>query len=311
MKNIFLIVFLVFALFSCNNIPVENPEWFKSSDTVTNISAVTFDWNWLYKGYGKAEAEFTISDKTDAGTTTGGDVSACNIVNKTGKISDIYTYINGQPDENPKYRVWVIEYSSDFDSTEYESIVKVKWSGTLIQTKGNGKCSVETLFQVYGDWLPYSVNIRPQVEIDTMFLFSMKDISEERKEELNDTIQILRKEARDRMIARYYNPLVYMLSETLTPPSSNDDDEDIENNEDPLSDDEPGEEDENDDVIEPEHVTSLYMSAEGEYRLFVPDKKYRMQLFTQITILDGNYTNQYEITDGRLEIEFELSKKPE
>ena len=280
----FLIPIVVFVLLSCDNKPQGEPGVFEITDSVKNVRSVAYTWNWLSSGPRKIETEFTI-DKNKLTIDSEGGATAFSLVNKTGFISDVYTYSGGKPDYNPANRLWVIEYSGDATK------VKVKWSGKLVQEAGKGKSTVEVLFQVYGDWPAYSNNIRPQVEVDTLFLGS--GLTEEERKDL-------REKARNRMIARYYNTSVDISPPADTPPESSEENEEDDENE--------------------EEELSLTISAEGEYIFPMPDddeeeydegngntpaKTFRMQLFIRVFSNDGNSKAQYKISDGLLEIQFE------
>ena len=299
-----LIPIVVIAFFSCSDKPQNVSGAFDITDSVQNVKSVTFDWKWssegMKSGLRDVEAEFTI-DESKVTTVSEGGATVYSLINKTGIISDVYTYKGGKPDYDPSKRLWVVRYSGDATK------VKVKWSGKLEQISGKGKSTVEVLFQVYGDWPAYSNNIRPQVEVDTLFLGL--GLTEEAR---ND----LREEARNRMIARYYNTSVDIAPPDDSPPPP------------PSSGEEEGEEeeeeDEEDEGEDPE-TPSLIINAEGEYFFpkpaydeeeedyeedngnapLAPETVFRMQLFIRVSANDGSSGAQYVISDGLLEIEFE------
>ena len=311
----FLIPVVIFALLSCDNKPVKDPDAFVISDAIEeNVSAITYDWSWSSNGYGNTEATFDIDE-----VEYGGGATAYSIINKTGRICDVYTYKNGKPDLDSTYRAWIITYSGEATK------VTVKWSGRLIKVKGQGTATVETLFQVYGDWPLFANNTRPQYLSDEeieqfeternekfvaerdsiLVLLEDEELGEEDIEKLEEEIKNLEalnkaliEEARNRaLIARYYDASVL-----LTPVIS------------PSQPDESEEEGEEEEEIEEEEeeVMSLLIGAEGEYYFPVdeddfpfPDRIYRMQLFTRIFSNDGKFNSQFDIIDGRLEISFE------
>ena len=251
MKRI-LVPFAVFALLSCDDKPKEFPDEFRVVETLENVKTITYDWSWGSTNYNKKKGynDNIIASFDIDGYTSGGDATAFGVVNKSGKICDVYTYINGKPDTTHKFHAWVIEYKCVAPVK-----VKVSWKGQLnVKSASDTTYCVETLFQAYGAWPVYSNNIRPQVEVDTLFLGNF--FTEEERSEL-------RKEARARMIARFYCS-----------------------------------------SVEISVGQSLEMEADGEYEL-TPGTTYRMQLFTRVISNDDKFNAEYEITDGKLEIEFD------
>jgi len=263
-----LMPFIVFALLSCDNKPIEDPDAFIISEIRENIRDVTYEWSWSSSGFRDIVASFKIVD-----SIFGGEATAYSLDNKTGRISDVFTYRNGKPDLDSTRRAWIITFSGSVATR-----VNIDWSGTLVQTKGQGTTTVETLFQIYGDgefevgqgnWPSYSNNIRPQVDVDTLFL--------SRDENNNDIFEgirdDLRREARERMIARYFNSSV-----NIAP--SVEDDEEI--------------------------ILKHSMSGYNRHEIILqPGVTYRMQLFTRILNNDGDRNAEYEITNGTLRIWFD------
>jgi len=278
MKKI-LIFIIVIGLFSCDNKPRDLGE-FKITDTEEDVSKVAYKWEWSSDGHRNVEVVFEIIDfENNVPTiivTENGDPEevlaystvAYSLFNNTGRISDVYTYKNGRPDFDSTYRAWVITYTGSV-----EKKVIVNWSGKLKQTEGQGTTFVETLFQIYGNdnWPEYSNNIRPQIEVDTLFLgLNMTELQ----------IRQQRDAARGRMIARFHRNSV-----NIAPAQPNNNNEE-------------GEEEE-EVTVEP-----LEMNGTGSFVL-QPDVTYRMQLFTRIYNNDRDHTAKYEITDGTLTIGFE------
>jgi len=339
----FVIPVVIFVLLSCDNKPIDYPDdSFEILQTEVNVKSVTYKWDWssfISEGdnrsplggkhkYRDIVTKFEIEEFEE-----GGDATAYGLINKTGMVCDVYTYKNGKPDLDPKFRTWVISYSGD------ASRVNVEWSGTLKQTKEEGTATVEILFQVYGDgelWPSYSNNIRPQNfsneeynkivnELNAKFedeqniileLIAEEDDPDEIKkleekiEKLEADKETLLEEAlKRRMVARYFNTVVLTLTTSQPKPPEEDDSENEEKSYKIVrySDDEP-----DDKNVVKETVSSLQMSASGTYEF--PKNEdgepkqgitYRMQLFARVFSADGNFDSHYEITDGRLKIEFE------
>ena len=289
MKKI-LIPVIALALVSCNDAPKFDPNaGFEINNTIENVSAVSFEWDWSSSGPRKVETKFEVSS-----SNLGGSATVFELTNNTGSISDVFTYSNGNPDLDPAKRAWVLEYSGDAKS------VNVNWKANLQQIGIRDTTStVEVVFQVYavipsalieileeddeeddeegitvdewlkfGIWRDYQNNIRPQVGIDTLFLGFDED-----------KIETLRNQARDRMIARYYNTSVFKHDEYK----------------------EVGE----------NKVWSIDIERDGEYffpplppiQPETPKAKYFMQLFLRI-YSNNNKSAEYIIKNGELNINF-------
>ena len=280
MKKLLLYFLVLSCLLSCDYKPKGDLGKFEITETLEDISSVTYIWNWSSSGYTDIAVEFEFDE--DQPPTFNGEAIAYSLIN-TRRLSDVYTYKDGKPDFDSTYRAWVVTYNGSVARR-----VNVDWSGTLVQTKGQGRTFVEVLFQVYGDgerqsvgdgnWPPYSNNIRPQIGVDTLFLgLNMTE------QEINSE----REAARARMIAPFHSRSV-----NLAPVPPN-------NNEEEDEEDEGEEEEEEDDAIE-----YLEMDGSGVFDL-LPGITYRMQLFIRVFNNDRDRNAEYEITDGRLNIRFD------
>ena len=187
-NSLFLALCVIFLVSCQQDFERDYSGFFEVKDSVINVSSVIYDWEWTKKRGNEITADFKRVSHT---TNSESGSVAYSLINTGGFIKSTYTYKNGKPDYNPAYRAWIVKYSGE------ALMVEVNWSGELKQITGKGESEVEILFQIYGDdnWATYSNNIRPQVEVDTLFL-GFAD-----QEEIRDQ---LREEARYRMIARYY-----------------------------------------------------------------------------------------------------------
>ena len=298
MKRLLLIPIVVYSLMSCSDKPQKPIGVFEISDTVKNVRAVTFDWAWSSHGVRKDTAYFEID-----GVDLGGNANVYSLMN-TGIVSDVYTYKDGKPDFDRTRRAWIIEYSGNSPR------VDIEWSGIVEQISGKGTSAIEVLFQVYSDlpfrdrhdigygmWPVYSNNMRPQIEIDTLFLGM--GFSEEE-------LDLQREQARNRMLARYYNAKVDISPIPPIPQTGSDNEDNGEE-----------EEEEEEEELEEEKIL-LPISGNATYYFPLPPTdatpetvdmyhraKYRMQLFIRITSNDGNSNAQYKISDGRLSVVFQ------
>ena len=212
---------------------------------------------------------------------------------------------NVVPDLDSCKRAWVIKYSNGNAKrvkVNWSGWVEQKWEEDLEEKDRIGKdapITIETVFQIYtyihkpeevneekfkeykkdisadttmigyGIWPSYSNNIRPQIEIDTLFWdLGLTD----------EDINHLRDKARSNMIARYYSSEKY------------------------------GDDEERKWFIESNNFGKEFEfptlpPIEGDTPL-VPNATYYMQLFTRIFSKDSNANAYYEITDGVLTVEF-------
>jgi len=192
--NRILIVFVAFLLLSCGDKQINKNE-VQVTDTIKSVKSATYDWSWESKGPRNKTVSFEITDHTSGGEETS---MAYSLINTSGMIRDIYTYKDGKPDYNPVYRVWVAEYLGN------ASKLNVEWSGTLIQHGGGGTSNVEILFQVYGEWPAYAMNMRPQID-----------------EEITPSNIDKWEEAEKRLIARYYDKSINLSDSIPIPISAN------------------------------------------------------------------------------------------